>query len=432
MQLSGIDEDDDGLLALVPESKRPRLEGVETDLKPVIVETEATEYALTHRRSPPPDSDVIIIEDDSSSDTDDSVVDDAPTTLQQTDDDKAYEEEIRRLDVQASSQLIISEDDDSADEFDNESRPTSNEDFDPHPPSPLFRSPNRPTVSQLLADLTQCFDTDGAALFTQELHAAPLTDWIAGASTVSTLDDLEDEIQQNIVRKSRPPRAQLPPVSNVQRSRTAASSNNVYYSGPLPLLVADIHRLAVSLQRHFQAATKNATTTATATCPKSKKELRLFGQRFSTVAFYGRCSWQRNKDLSSIYDVDDGTGTVTVFYAHSDQQRIRLWQEIDQTASSLQALRKKLERHTYEALNVCMQTVRRRAPLPPAHYADGVTVLCIGAPSWSEKMQTVTVRAWQMYEDSGRSRDLELAFRGNLANLYEWRYNLDDDGNEKA
>lgn len=123
-----------------------------------------------------------------------------------------------------------------------------------------------------------------------------------------------------------------------------------------------------------------------------------------------------------ISDVD----VPQVFYAHANEARLRQWQSVNQTLTDVQTQRSKLGAGTYGLLRQCMLGVRARVTLDDRRFATGCSVLVIGWPSWDERRGTVKVCASRMFVDDGRSRDLELAFRMNVAAMYAQRYRLGD------
>lgn len=102
------------------------------------------------------------------------------------------------------------------------------------------------------------------------------------------------------------------------------------------------------------------------------------------------------------------------------------WQSVNQTMTDLHTQRDKLGASTYALLRQCMLNVRRSVPLDIQPFATGCSVLVVGWPGWDERRGAVKVSASRMFVDDGRSRDLELAFRMNVATMYAQRYKLGD------
>lgn len=268
----------------------------------------------------------------------------------------------------------------------------------------------------LLTELTQCFHPDEA--FTQELRLAELEEAVDGSDTFRTNDDIEEGLLQHIVHRSdsdgpmlvRP----LPKKTKTHRTYpTKRPYQREYYDGPMPLFIVDVHRLASAL------------------CTGNKSEQKLFGQRFKTVAIYGLCTWIRaikGAEEKHCYEVDDGTGVLTVYYAHCSKTRVRRWQSTNQTTTDVLTNRHRMSKEWYAQYRECMAILRSRTPATHDRFRTGVNVLVLGFPSWSELCKKLTITVTEMYVDDGRSRDLELAFKGNLAVMYEQRYALEDLG----
>lgn len=83
--------------------------------------------------------------------------------------------------------------------------------------------------------------------------------------------------------------------------------SNRFTLGPLPLEIEDIHRIIMNLD---EAQLWNSYQ-------------KIYGQRFKTVMFYGRCkpcgSTKAQKDRNvRLYEIDDGSGMVIVHFPHFD------------------------------------------------------------------------------------------------------------------
>lgn len=88
-----------------------------------------------------------------------------------------------------------------------------------------------------------------------------------------------------------------------------------------------------------------------------------------------------------------------------------------------------MDKITYGHLRCLIQDIRANNRLPSERVFElGSNVLVIGRPFWSSFRESVQVRAYDMFEDGQRSRDLEIAFKMNMANMYETRYDFIDQG----
>lgn len=88
-----------------------------------------------------------------------------------------------------------------------------------------------------------------------------------------------------------------------------------------------------------------------------------------------------------------------------------------------------LDKTVYEQLRCVMRDIRSNNRLPSERQFElGANVLVIGWPYWSSFRQSVQVHAAEMHEDGQCSRDLEIAFKMNMANMYETRYDFTDRG----
>lgn len=85
--------------------------------------------------------------------------------------------------------------------------------------------------------------------------------------------------------------------------------DNRFTLGPLPLEIEDVHHVKIDLNE----------------MQRWNSYQRIYGQKFKTVMFYGRCkpcgssAAQKNRNVK-LYEVDDGSGMAIVHFAHFDAE----------------------------------------------------------------------------------------------------------------
>lgn len=85
--------------------------------------------------------------------------------------------------------------------------------------------------------------------------------------------------------------------------------DNRFTLGPLPLEIEDIHRVKIDANE----------------VQRWNSYQKIYGQKFKTVMFYGRCkpcggsAAQKDRNVK-LYEVDDGSGMVIVHFPHFDAE----------------------------------------------------------------------------------------------------------------
>lgn len=91
------------------------------------------------------------------------------------------------------------------------------------------------------------------------------------------------------------------------RDKNDMNKNNRFTLGPLPLEIEDVHRISINTEK----------------AQLWNNYQKVYGQRFKTVMFYGRCkpcgnpNAQRDRNVR-LYEIDDGSGMVIVHFPHFD------------------------------------------------------------------------------------------------------------------
>lgn len=97
--------------------------------------------------------------------------------------------------------------------------------------------------------------------------------------------------------------------SSAAADRNKNKRDNRFTLGPLPLEIEDIHRVTIDVSE----------------VQRWNSYQKIYGQKFKTVMFYGRCkpcgssAAQKNRNVK-LYEVDDGSGMVIVHFPHFDAE----------------------------------------------------------------------------------------------------------------
>lgn len=225
------------------------------------------------------------------------------------------------------------------------------------------------------------------------------------------------------------------------------AKENRFTLGPLPLEIEDIHRIIPNTEdTHMWNSYQ-----------------KIYGQKFRTVMFYGRCKpcgdsrAQRDRNVK-LYQVDDGSGMVIVHFPHFDTKysgmnSINLSLNIGIQwilAFIISALSRGIERlldeyalaqkegipylgtehfepksdkckEMLQNVNILINIIRRNGAIKQDFFTHGCKVCVIGRV-FSHSDGTNHVFAYHMIEDVAVDRDFEMKFKHHLISVYKNKY----------
>ncbi|XP_031632109.1 uncharacterized protein LOC116346291 [Contarinia nasturtii] len=215
------------------------------------------------------------------------------------------------------------------------------------------------------------------------------------------------------------------PIRPIAASYRNGSRDLRFTLGPLPLEIEDVLKIETS-------------------CPETqvwRGEQKIYGQKFKTVMFYGRCKPHGTaKSVPGrnvkIYEVDDGSGGIIVHFPHCDSKYLALSRGIDRLLEQYALAKKegiaflgsshygpKTEKckQMLNNINILINIIKKNAIIKQEFFRHGSKVCVIGRVFWHRDGRN-HVFAYDMFEDAGVSRDFEIKFKKHLLDVYRMKY----------
>lgn len=73
-------------------------------------------------------------------------------------------------------------------------------------------------------------------------------------------------------------------------------------------------------------------------------------------------------------------------------------------------------------VEILLKCIDRNNTITHESFPAGAKLFVVGQPFWNEIYKEVQLFAYNIYDDSGPNRDMEIKFKNNLYRLYETRY----------
>lgn len=75
-----------------------------------------------------------------------------------------------------------------------------------------------------------------------------------------------------------------------------------------------------------------------------------------------------------------------------------------------------------EKIQILLNVIKRNSFVPMEHFKTGRKVFVIGTPFRNAYDKLLSIWAFDIYEDTGKNRDMEIMFKRNLINQYNTKY----------
>lgn len=79
-------------------------------------------------------------------------------------------------------------------------------------------------------------------------------------------------------------------------------------------------------------------------------------------------------------------------------------------------------------VEILLRCIDRNNTITHESFLAGAKLFVVGLPFWHEIYKEVQLFAYNIYDDSGPNRDMEIKFKNNLYRLYKTRYLKSRDG----